>query len=91
MKFTESELLLLQDYASKFLTISEIAILLNVDGDELRDEITTQGTQEYRNYNSGKLKRILELRSQEIELAKLGSTVAIELVSKYIQNQKNDE
>lgn len=49
MKFTESELLLLQDYASKFLTISEIAVLLNVDGDELRDEITTQGTQEYRN------------------------------------------
>jgi len=91
MKFTESELLLLQDYASKFLTISEIAILLNVDSDELRDEITTQGTQEYINYNSGKLKRILELRSQEIELAKLGSTVAIELVSKYIQNQKNDE
>lgn len=91
MKFTESELLLLQDYASKFLTISEIAILLNVDGHELRDEITTQGTQEYLNYHAGKLKRILELRSQEIELAKLGSTVAIELVSRYIENQKHDE
>ncbi|MDD3195326.1 MAG: hypothetical protein PHU68_05955 [Paludibacter sp.] len=91
MKLSDESLVLLEEYASNFLTITEIAILLDVDSDLLRESISKRETKEFRSYNKGKLKRILELRSQEIELAKLGSTVAIELVSKYIDNQKSDE
>lgn len=91
MNLTESQLQQLENYASKFLSISEISILLDVDPDQLRESVSTRGTDEFKRYNTGKLNRILELREQEIELAKLGSTVAIELVSNYIINQRNDE
>lgn len=91
MNLSESELIKLEEYASKFLSITEISILLNVDTDLLRESIAFRGTQEHKRYNTGKINKILELREQEIEMAKLGSTVAIELVSKYIINQKIDE
>ncbi len=91
MNLSESQLNQLEEYASKFLNITEISILLDVDPDQLRESISTRGTSEFKRYNTGKLNKILELREQEIELAKLGSTVAIELVSKYMINQKNDE
>lgn len=91
MNLSESQLNQLEEYASKFLNITEISILLDVDPDQLRESISIRGTSEFKRYNTGKLNKILELREQEIELAKLGSTVAIELVSKYMINQKNDE
>lgn len=91
MNLSESDLNKLEDYASKFLSITEISVLLDIDPDQLRESISIRGSQEYKRYNKGKINKILELRDQEIEMAKLGSTVAIELVSKYILNQKIDE
>jgi predicted DNA-binding protein YlxM (UPF0122 family) len=91
MNYTDEQLKLIEDYASKFLSITEIAVLVDVDEDELRDRISLKKSDASKHYNRGKLNKIIELRSMEIELAKLGSTVAIELVNKYIENQKNDE
>ena len=91
MILSDQQLNQLEELASKFLTITEISFLLDVDPDELRDSISIRGSLAYKHYNTGKINRLLELRDQEIELAKLGSTVAIESVSKYILNQKVDE
>lgn len=42
-------------------------------------------------YQLGKTNRMLELREIEIEQAKLGSTVAIDLIQKYITKQQLSE
>lgn len=91
MQYTEEELSKIHEYASYLMSIAEIAILLNCDEDELRSKIFDKTTEVSRSYNMGKTKTILDLHKQEIELAKLGSPLSIELTQSYIINQRISE
>ena len=91
MLYTKEELEMIEEYAENLLSINEIAILINKDPDELRQDIHHRDLPVSKAYNLGKMKTILELRKQEIQLAKLGSTVAIELTDKHILEQKINE
>jgi hypothetical protein len=91
MQYNQSDLDKVKEYASLLLTISEIAILLNMNEDELRESIAVKTTGISLAYQQGKMETILVLRRQEIELAKLGSPIGIELTQKYMSNQKLNE
>lgn len=91
MEFTQSDLDKIREYAALFLTISEIAILLKMNEDELREEISKKTSCIGLAYRRGKLETILDLRRQEIELAKLGSPIGLELTQKYMLDQKINE
>ena len=91
MILDDQEIALLVEYASLLLSISDIALLLVVDKDELKEEIANKETYISRRYHCGKLETIIKLRKQEIAQAELGSSTAIELVSKYIIDQSLDE
>lgn len=91
MNLTDSEILTLRDYAGLLLSISDIAILLSVDEDELREEISNKTSHISKVYRLGKMLTIVELRKQEIDMAKLGSPMAVELTQKYIIEQKLNE
>lgn len=80
-----------KEYASLLLSISEIAILIETDEDKLREAILDKTTYLSKAYNLGKMETVLELRRQEIELAKLGSPIGIELTQKYMLDQKINE
>lgn len=91
MQYNTERLTLLSEYASLLMTISEIAILLDVDEDELREDIADKTSEVSKAYKSGKIKTILELHRQEIELAKLGSPLSVEITHNYIINQQTNE
>jgi hypothetical protein len=91
MNYSELQISDIVKYAKLFFKISEIAILIDVDADVLRDDIGNKFHPIHRVYHRAKLEQICTLRSQEIEQAELGSNVAIELVNKYIQEQQLDE
>lgn len=91
MKFTHTQIGLIEKYTGLLFKISDIALMIDVDPDELRDEIANKSTEVSKIYHTTKLLVISKLRAQEIEQAELGSNTAIELVTQYIQEQKLDE
>ena len=91
MILTETQIGLIEKYTALLFKISDIALLIDADPDELRDEIANKKTEASKIYHKTKLQVISRLRAQEIEQAELGSNTAIELVTKYIQEQQIDE
>lgn len=91
MEYNHDQIIQIEEYAQLFLKISEIAILADIDEDTLRNDIGNKFHPIHKTYYRAKLSKIAMLRKQEIEQAELGSSVAIELVSKYIQEQQIDE
>ena len=91
MDYTRKQIEQVEEYASLFLKISDIALLIGVDPDVLRDDIADKSSDVSLNYHVTKLQTIARLRRQEIQQAELGSNIAIELVSKYITDQTLDE
>lgn len=91
MTLTNTQIELIKHYTALLFKISDIALLIDVDPDELRDEIANKKTEASKIYHTTKLLVISKLRAQEIEQAELGSNTAIELVTQYIQEQKLDE
>ena len=91
MILTETQIGLIEKYTALLFKISDIALLIDADPDELRDEIANKKTEASKIYHKTKLQVISRLRAQEIEQAELGSNTAIELVTQYIQEQKLDE
>jgi len=82
---------LIEEYAGLFLTIEEIAVLLDVDPAELRRDIRGGKSERSKAYNRGKLNSILEVRRQTVAFAKKGSPSAEELVQGYIIKQAKNE
>lgn len=81
----------LEEYASLLLTIDQIALLLEIDAQELRRKIRHGKNDIADAYNRGKLKTIVEIRKQTVEFAKKGSPAAENLVQSYIVKQTQNE
>lgn len=90
MNYSTQQLNEIQRLASLFATIEDIAVMIDVDPDRLKDDINGNDDAK-KAYQLGKTMRMLELREIEIEQAKLGSTVAIDLIQKYITKQQLSE
>ena len=90
MNYSTQQLNEIQRLASLFATIEDIAVMIDVDPDRLKDDIKSDDDAK-KAYQLGKTMRMLELREIEIEQAKLGSTVAIDLIQKYITKQQLSE
>ncbi len=82
---------LIKEYASYLLPIPEIATLIGMDEDKLREEISQKTTEISKAYYLGKTETILAVRKQEIALAKAGSPMAVELMQDYILEQFQQE
>lgn len=91
MEYNEELLLKIEEYAGLLTSISDIAVLLDLNEDELRDDITNKMTTVSLRYRKAKAATELKLRRQEIDLAKLGSPIAIDLVQKYKLTQQLSE
>lgn len=71
--------------------ISDMAVLLDVDVDQLRVDIRNRATSVSRAYHHAKATTALKLRKQEIELANVGSPLAVQLTNSYLLNMDSDE
>lgn len=91
MTFTKEQLEEVEKYASIYLPISDIAILMGIPADMLRDEIRNKNTDVSKAYNRGKAASRVKLHHQEMLLAQVGSPVAIENAHRNLLDMEDDE
>lgn len=91
MEYNSSQLEKVQEYAGLLMNVSDISVLIGVNEDSFREDIGNNNTAVSIAFRKGQIETVLELRKQEIEMAKLGSPMAVELIQKYIIDQKMSE
>lgn len=89
--YSEEQLNKVEEYAGYLMQPSEIAILIDTDEEIFKEEIRKKGSQLSKAYFKGKTNTILEIRKQEVELAKVGSPMAVEHATKYITDMDISE
>lgn len=91
MDFTEDQLLFVEKHASIYLPITDIALLMDIPADVLRDEIRNKTTAVSRAYHRGKAASRVKLHHQEMLLAQVGSPAAIENAHRNLLDMEDDE
>lgn len=91
MDYSTEQLERVKELAACLTPISDMAVLLDMDLDVLRLDIRNHNTQVSRAYHHAKADTALRLRKQEIELANVGSPLAVQLTNGYLLNMDADE
>ncbi len=91
MMYSPNDLEKIEKLASLYMTISEIASLIDVPGEVLRRDIAVKGSEAEKAYHRGKVSTKLELRKQEIMLARVGSPLALENSRRALLDMEDDE
>lgn len=81
----------IKEYAGCLISIPDIAILIGMDEDELKDAIADKTSDISKAYRLGKAETVLAVRRQEVALAKAGSPMAVELIEEYLLEQSQHE
>ena len=91
MSFTNEQLENIEKWASIYLPITDMAILLSVPADMLRDEIRNAHSEASLAYHRGKAASRVKLHHQEMLLAQVGSPLAIENAHRNLLDMEDDE
>lgn len=91
MDFTPEQLEQIEKYASIYLPITDIAMLMDIPADMLRDEIRNKSTEVSHAYHKGKAASRVKLHHQEMLLAQVGSPLAIENAHRNLLDMEDDE
>jgi len=91
MQYSAEQLGKIKELASQLMRAEHIALLMDIDYEEFKRKIKHKGSEAYRAYETGKAETILELRIQELKLAKLGSPLAVDMVHRFIVDQEENE
>lgn len=91
MEYSPEQIKQIEEYAGYLMTITDIAALLEVDSDSLKSDISNKNTEASKAYRRGKANTMLLLRKQELELAKVGSPLAVQLTAGYLLDMNDDE
>ena len=91
MSFTKEQLENIEKWASIYLPISDMAVLLSIPADVLRDEIRNSHTEVSLAYHRGKAASRVKLHHQEMLLAQVGSPLAIENAHRNLLDMEDDE
>jgi len=91
-KYYSSEILdQIEQYASIYLKISDIAVILDVPAEQLREDIADRSTEVSKRYHRGKATSKVKLLHQEMQLAYVGSPLALENAQKNLMDMEDDE
>lgn len=91
MDYTDEQLTTIEQLASVYMTISDMALILMVPVEELRADIANSSSMVSMRYRRGKALSKLEIRKQEMQLAKVGSPLALDNVNKNLLDMEDDE
>lgn len=91
MTFTEKELEQIEQLASLYLPVTDIATVMGVRPEELRKQIRIKDDPVAIAYQKGKTMRKVQLRKQEIQLAQIGSPLALENARLALIDMEDDE
>lgn len=91
MNYSTQELESIEKYASIYLKISDIAVILGIPAEQLRSDIADRTTPVSIAYRRGKATSKIKLHSQEMLLAQVGSPLAIENAHRNLLDMEDDE
>jgi hypothetical protein len=91
MTYSEAELQQIEQYASIYLKISDMAVILGVPAEILREDIADKSTAVSQHYRRGKAASKVKLLAQEMQLAQVGSPLAIENTHRNLLDMEDDE
>ncbi|MDR1984087.1 MAG: hypothetical protein LBQ28_04620 [Prevotellaceae bacterium] len=87
----QSDIELIEEYASLFFTVDEIAMMLDKDIQDFRREIKANKSESAKAYWKGKLKTQIELRKQTLQFAQKGSPQAETAMLDFLKKQTQSE
>lgn len=91
MDYKPDQLDYVEQLASIYMTITDIALIIEVDPSVLRADIADNLTEVSRRYRKGKALSKVELHKQEMQLAKVGSPLALENARNNLLEMEDDE
>ena len=91
MTYSEEELQQVEQFASIYLKISDLAVILGVPAEQLRSDIADHNTEVSLRYRRGKAASKVKLLHQEMMLAQVGSPLAIENTHRNLLDMEDDE
>ena len=91
MTYSETELQQVEQFASIYLKISDMAVILGVPAETLRSDIADHNTEVSLRYRRGKAASKVKLLHQEMMLAQVGSPLAIENTHRNLLDMEDDE
>lgn len=81
----------IEKYASIYLKISDMAVILDVPAEKLRSDIADRTTEVSKRYHRGKASSKVKLLHQEMQLAYVGSPLALENAQRNLMDMEDDE
>lgn len=91
MTYTEDILTKVEQYASIYLKISDMAVILGISPTTLRSDIADRTTEVSKRYHRGKAASRVKLLHQEMQLAYVGSPLALENTRNNLLDMEDDE
>ena len=91
MTYTEDILTKIEQYASIYLKISDMAVILGISPTTLRSDIADRTTEVSKRYHRSKAASRVKLLHQEMQLAYVGSPLALENTRNNLLDMEDDE
>ena len=91
MDYSEDILTKVEQYASIYLKISDMAVILGISPTVLRSDIADRTTEVSKRYHRGKAASRVKLLHQEMQLAYVGSPLALENTRNNLLDMEDDE
>lgn len=91
MTYSEDVLQQIEQFASIYLKISDMAVILGIHPEVLRSDIADSSTEVSRRYLRGKATSKVKLLHQEMMLAQMGSPLAIDNTHRNLLDMEDDE
>lgn len=91
MSYSQENLEKIEKLASLYMSITDISVILDMPVNKLRSDISQPGTEVRAAYMRGKASTKLELRKQEMMLARVGSPLALDNFRKSLMDMEDDE
>jgi hypothetical protein len=91
LEYSDEVLEQIEQYASIYLKISDMAVILDVPAEQLREDIADRSTEVSKRYHKGKAASKVKLLHQEMQLAYVGSPLALENAQKNLMDMEDDE
>lgn len=91
IEYSKETLDQIEQYASIYLKISDMAVILDIPAEQLREDIANRQSEVSKRYHRGKAASKVKLLHQEMQLAYVGSPLALENASKNLMDMEDDE
>ena len=91
MTYSEDVLQQIEQFASIYLKISDMAVILGIHPEVLRSDIADRSTEVSKRYLRGKATSKVKLLHQEMMLEQMGSPLAIDNTHRNLLDMEDDE